>query len=157
MGFFSPIKQYFDKRAESRKEDDKYREEMRRLEAIEFEKEFQRAAKQAAKIRARKEAQEKTGLAKLRAISQSHASETPLASKFQKFREYRLANLMRREQNMKKHQAMVNASKQERMRKIEESRKRRLLAKARSRGFSSNPGVRPIQGLRGENLQRRIP
>lgn len=157
MSFFSSVKGYFDKRAESRKEDEKYKEEMRRLESIEFEKEFKKAAQKAARIRARQEAEEKTGLAKLRAISQANAPAGALSDKFQKFREYRQANLMRREQNMKRHRAMVNAMKQERQRKIEESQKKRLLAKARSRGFTNNPGVRPIRGLRGENLQRRIP
>lgn len=152
MGFFTPIKRYFDERAQSRHADDELRAQAEREERLLYEREYKKAAHKAAMIKAKRDAEEKTGLAKLRAISQANSSSGGFAGRLQAFKEYREKNIMRREQNLKRTAALRRASLDMRRDKV---------AKHHARVHAVTPGrprhLTPLRGLRNENLQQRKP
>lgn len=112
MPFKDRVKDFFNKRSESRQEEEAFKKDIELQEAMLFQKEYKKNALKAAQIRAKRDAYEKSGLGKLRAISQANAPTNSTSARMQKFKEYRQANLMRRDQNIKRTKAMQKAAKE---------------------------------------------
>ena len=126
MGFFDELKgsvnDFFERRKQDQLQEQQLQTQMRQEEAIEYRKQFVLASREAMIINARKRAQEKTGLAKLRAINQVHNLENPSnqnpASFLGKLADYTKQNRMRRDSTLAKTQAIrqeVMRQKQERI------------------------------------------
>lgn len=122
MALRDRVKDFFNKRSESRKQEEAFRADIDREEQEIFRREYKKNALKAAQIRAKREAYEKSGLAKLRAISQANAPTSSLSNRYQKLKEYRQANLLRREQNIKKTKAMQAAAKEMRQKRLLKNR-----------------------------------
>lgn len=124
------IQKYLDSKKEEREFEEKLRRDARINERQIYEKEYKEAARQAAVLRAKRAAEKNTGLAKLRAISQTHSSGRPKDGMFSKLSEYTQANLKRREEAMAKTAALRKAALEERQRMLAERQQAR-----------SNPGT----------------
>lgn len=125
------IKSHLDKKKEEREFEDKLRKEARLTERQLYEQEFRKQAKEAALIRAREKAYKSTGLAKLRAVSQSTSAGRPNTGFFSKLSEYTQANMKRKEEALARTEALRKAAAEERQRMMAE----RQAARA-------NPGMR---------------
>jgi hypothetical protein len=105
------IASYYDKKKEQREYDDKLEREARATERKIYEQEYKKAALQAAMLRAKKDAESKTGLAKLRAINQKYSSPTKSRGGFlNKLSEYTKENRLRNEQNIKRTEELRKAA-----------------------------------------------
>jgi len=110
MSFFKNIGQQIakkfrdiqEKKREEREFEEKLRQEQRVHEKIEYEKAFRDSMKKAARIKAQRDAGEKTGLAKLRAIRRVEDMKEPKEPIFAKLSEYMQRNIARREANLEK-------------------------------------------------------
>jgi hypothetical protein len=103
------IKNYFDKKKEEREFEEQLRSQASIQERIEYEKQFKLHALAAAKIKAKKQAEESTGIAKLRAIAHEKTLDNPPENKgnfFSRFSEYTKKNMANREKNMKRTNAV---------------------------------------------------
>lgn len=103
------ISSYYDKKKTEREHQDALRKEARETQQLIYEQEFRKASLKAGMIKARRDAEKKTGLAKLRAINKLHASGRPRSGFFARLHEYTQANMAAREANLKKTQAIKKA------------------------------------------------
>lgn len=114
------IQHYFDERAEQQEQQDKLDKEVRDEERRLYAQEYRKNALEAARLRARREALEKSGLAKLRAVNDIHnlKNNKPRKGFLQDLSEYTKANLKRREENLRKTEEMRKAAMEQRQRRI---------------------------------------
>lgn len=122
MGFFDSIaggvRNYFDKNKEEQQMMEQLQKEadLHRLEV--FKEEFQKRAKKVAEFKATKDADEKSGLQKLRAVSRARdlsQEGPPPGSFFEKFSNFTKKNIANRERNLEKTKLMQDTATQERM------------------------------------------
>lgn len=97
------IASYYDKKKEEREYEEKLEKEARATERKIYEQEYRKASYKASLIRARRDAVNKSGLAKLRAIHQKYGSPKQQTGFFGKLSEYTKANRLRNEQLMKRN------------------------------------------------------
>ena len=101
--FKSKSKEFFDKREQERKEEEALRRQQATYDKIAFEKAFRESGQKAAKIRAQREAGERTGLRKLRAIGRVEDLGQENRKEFlPKLSEFMNRNLKKREENLRK-------------------------------------------------------
>ncbi len=144
MGILDSLKESF-KRSSERKQRDKEIINEARLEVeIEKQKLFQEQFKinslKVAKSQAYKEAAEKSGLQKLRAVNRSRRlNENNIApgSVFERLSEYTKKNLAQREENLERTSVMREAAKE-----MKETRDAQRLDQRQDRMKSSPPGFR---------------
>lgn len=113
MTFFDRVKSgvsnYFDKRKAQKEELEQIQKEVDAEARQIFTKEFKENALQVAKAKAYKDAAQKTGLQKLRAINRVrrlNESGSPPGSFFSKLSEYTKKNLAKREENLERTKVM---------------------------------------------------
>lgn len=116
------LSSHFEKKREQREFENKLRREAEANQRQIFAEEYKKAAYQASLIKARRDAETKTGLAKLRAINTLHNAENrPSGNAFSKLSEYTRANLARREQALAKTQALRQAALEERQKRLNQN------------------------------------
>ena len=117
MGLFGNIsktvKSYVDQKASDRKFEEQLEKEARAREKEIYAEEYRKNSLEAAKIKAHRDAYERSGLAKLRAINRSHDLDNgkPTINRLDKLREYTQANIKRREENLKRTNELREAGK----------------------------------------------
>jgi len=122
------VQSYFDKRNEDREVMDNLRHEAEAQKRLIFEEEFKKNALEVAKAEAKKEAAEKSGLQKLRAMNRTrrlNEIKDPSNSIFGKLGEYTQKNLARREENLKRTHELREAAKKMREEKLREQQQQR--------------------------------
>jgi len=130
MGFFDTIKQgirnQFDNRKEERELMERLQKEadMQRRQA--FEDQFRIDSKEVAIAQAKKEASEKSGLQKLRAMNRarnlSRNTDSPPGSFFETLGEYIRKNQVRREENLKRTEMLREEAKKMQKQTLENRR-----------------------------------
>ncbi len=137
MGFFDTIKNSFqshlDKKKEQRDFEDRLRFEAKVQEKQIFEQQFKKDALEVSRSRAMKEAAEKSGLQKLRAVNRARrlteSGDTNQGTMFSKLSEMTQRNIAKREQNLKRTQEMRDTAKkmrEDRMQKQVQERQQRM-------------------------------
>jgi hypothetical protein len=112
------VSDFFDKKKEEREFQEKLDREARETERRVYEQEFRKAALKASMIRARRDAEQKSGLAKLRAINTSMSGGgAPKGNFLTKLSEYTQANIARREANIRRTEALRKAAIEMRQKK----------------------------------------
>jgi len=136
------LKNHFDKKKEKREFEERLRLEAEIERRRIFEEEFKRDAKLVAIAQAKREAAEKSGLQKLRAVNRARnlntLSETP-GSFFEKLSNYTKKNIAKREENLKRTAEMRATAKQmreERLSKRQQLRRERLAQSRIRKPFS---------------------
>lgn len=124
--FKGTIRSHFDKKKEKREFEERLEREARANERQIYEVEYKKASLKAIMLRAKQDAENKTGLAKLRAINQLHNVASPKMNIFSKLSHYTRSNLVRKDANIKRVEAMRTAAKQDSIRKLEENKVRNL-------------------------------
>ena len=108
MGMLDGIKNYFNNKSEEREEFEKLQRQADLQRRQFFIEEFKKNALEVAMATAKREAEDKSGLAKLRAtnrtMSLNHVPEP--GSMFEKLAQYTQKNIARREQNLKHTETM---------------------------------------------------
>lgn len=143
MGILDGVKGYFNKKSEQREHEEALKKEAEDYEKIEYEKNYRQMAREAARLRALKRAQETTGLAKLRAISEANAPSRPSTPKMQKFKEFRQRNLMRRDENLARSAALKQAATNSRQERIQRIQANKLRAATTRPTFKRKDEFRP--------------
>ena len=144
MGFFDSIKESlsgsFSKRKEEREKLEELREEARRHQLIAFEEEFRKNSIEAAKIKAKQDAERLSGINKLRAINRAEVLSSPQEqTMFSKLSDYTRKNRARTEQNLKRTELLRKEAlkmKMERENKVKAERAIRM----RQRGLGYGNG-----------------
>ena len=113
---YQKTKRYED--AETRKIELEARAEQERV----FREEYRKHLIEKAKIQAERDAVNKSGIAKMRAINQKYSSDKPRPNFFNKLSEYTKANIARREANMKRSSELRKAASQIRGNKVNTGR-----------------------------------
>lgn len=123
MGVFSFVKdksqEYFDKRKEDKEFEEKLRREAEMNQKLIYEQEYKKAALKATLIKARRDAEKNTGLAKLRALNTIENLKQPhRPGALSRLSEYTHANIARREANLKRSQTIKSKMLEDRNRKL---------------------------------------
>ncbi len=130
MSFFDGLKQgiknHFDKKKEEQEMINRLKREAEAHRAILFEQEYRTASKQVALAQAKKDAAKKSGLQKLRAenrLRNLKSGDGPKeGSFFGRLADYTQKNLAKREENLKKTEALRDTAKKEREKKLAEQK-----------------------------------
>ena len=117
MSILGTIKKHLDTQREKSKSQDALDSELREQERKEYEKQYRKASEEAILIRAKRDALEKSGLAKLRATQIVANAGKPAPSALSKLSTYTRQNMARREANLQKTELMRKAAKQEVMKR----------------------------------------
>lgn len=114
MGFFGAIKDYFDTKSVERQQMEAMKREIDIQYRLEFEKEYKQNSLEVAKERAKQDALQKSGLAKMRAINRvSRLDEggPPPGSILEKLSDYTKKNLAKRDENLARTKIMREEAK----------------------------------------------
>ena len=118
MSFWDNLKSDWAEKAENKKEEEKIVRRLKIEAEVEkrrvFEEEFRKNTFEIARGKAKREAAEKSGLQKLRALNRARnltQSGSDPGSVFSKFSTYTQRNLAKREENLKTTEAMRNEAK----------------------------------------------
>jgi hypothetical protein len=116
MSLLKKFKQKFDDYQTKRKDEEDIRRKVELEAKAEqdriFQQEYRQNLLKKAKIQAIRDARDKSGIEKMRAINQKYASDKPKNDFFSRLSEYTKANRERREKNLRKANEMRKASAQ---------------------------------------------
>ena len=118
MGIFDTLKgktaEYFDKRNEDKEFEDRPRKEAEMNQRLIYEQEYKKAALKASIIRAKQEAEKKTGYAKLKALDMAERLGQPRKpGMMSRLHEYTQANLARGDANIQRTAKLKEAIRQQ--------------------------------------------
>ena len=113
-GISRKVSEYNEKKREKEQEEN-LRREQRLIDRIELEKAFKIAAKKAAIIKAQRDANRMTGLAKLRAEGRVETLKKDKEPFLSRLSEYMHNNIQRREENLKRTGKLRQAAKQDKL------------------------------------------
>jgi hypothetical protein len=123
MSLIKNLKQKFDNYQNKRKEEEDIRRKIELEAKIEqdriFKEEYRNNLIKKAKIQAIRDARDKSGIEKMRAINQKYSSDKPKSDFFSRLSTYTRANRERREKNLRKANEMRKASTQIRNKRSE--------------------------------------
>ena len=151
MSLLSRVKGIFNQRSAEKESEAKFNDEIKRQERLEFEKEYRRRALEAAKIKAKIDAENKVGLAKLRAVAREQNMKSPKASKgfLSRLGEYTQANIQRREAMLERTAKLRQAAKEDQQRRMRENALRTKMNLERTALIRERQRLQKIQGLSG--------
>ena len=143
MNFFETVKQgirnHFEKRQQEKEMMEKLQFEADMQRRQMFQEQFRKDSLEVARAQAMREAAEKSGLQKLRAMNRarnlSNDSNSPPGSFFEKLGEYTRKNVAKREDNLKKTAMMREEAKKLREQRMKDKIKDRQEKMARAKPF----------------------
>lgn len=151
MSFFDSIKERISGRlkeiSDKKKQDREFEEHLRReqkfMEKQALEKAFMDSARKASRIKAQRDANKLTGLAKLRAVNRAQILKEPRDRPLSKLAEFMQRNRARREANLERTDILRKEAMKMRQEKMSNAQVRKPLSKS---GFSKS--TKPFSDLK---------